>query len=51
LRSIFCTHRSDDAVVNHQFRGLLSGVIIILGICTVAMPVLYRSKGFREHVI
>jgi len=44
-------HRSDNALVNHQFRGLLSGVIIILGICTVAMPVLYHNKGFRKHVI
>jgi hypothetical protein len=44
-------HRSDDAVVNHQFKGLLSGVIIILGICCVAMPVMYHSRKFREHVI
>lgn len=44
-------HRSDDAVVNHQFKGLLSGILIILGLCTVAMPLLYHSKGFREHVI
>ena len=44
-------HRSDDAVINHQFKGLLSGILIILGLCTVAMPLLYHSKGFREHVI
>lgn len=44
-------HRSDNPVVNHEFRGLLSGVIIILGLCSVAMPVLYHNKGFREHVI
>lgn len=44
-------HRSDNAVVNHQFKGLMSGVVIILGICTVAMPVLYHNKGFRDHVI
>ncbi|MDO6432059.1 hypothetical protein Q4E93_15765 [Flavitalea sp. BT771] len=44
-------HRSDDAVVNHQFKGLLMGVIIILGICCAAMPVMFRNKRFREHVI
>jgi len=55
--TLFClletsgAHRSDDAVVNHQFKGLLSGVIIILGLCCVAMPVMFRNKGFREHVI
>lgn len=44
-------HRSDDAIVNHEFRGLLSGIIIILGICCVAMPILFHNKSFREHVI
>ncbi len=57
LITVFCllatagVHRSDDVAVNHAFKGLLSGVIIILGICAVAMPVLYHNKGFREHVI
>jgi hypothetical protein len=57
LLTLFClletagVHRSDDAVVNHQFKGLLSGVIIILGICCVAMPVMFHNKRFREHVI
>jgi hypothetical protein len=55
--TLFClletsgVHRSDNAVVNHAFKGLLSGVIIILGICCVAMPVMFHNKGFREHVI
>ena len=44
-------HRSDDAVVNHGFRGLMSGIIIILGLCCVAMPILFHNKNFREHVI
>lgn len=43
--------RSDDAVVNHEFRGLLSGIIIILGLCCVAMPILFHNRRFREHVI
>jgi len=57
LLTAFCllgvagVHRSDNAVVNHQFKGLLSGVIIILAVCTLAMPVLYHNKSFREHVI
>ena len=44
-------HRSDNAVINHQFKGLMSGVIIILGISAAAMPVLYHNKSFRDHVI
>lgn len=57
LLIVFClvkiagVHRSDDAVINRQFKGLMDGVIIILGSCTVAMPLLYHSKGFRKHVI
>src|SRR4051812_23077520 len=39
-------HRSVNAIVNHQFKGLMSGVIIILGISAAAMPVLYHNKGF-----
>jgi hypothetical protein len=44
-------HRSDDVVVNHEFKGLLSGIIIILGLCCVAMPILFHNRHFREHVI
>ena len=44
-------HRSDDALVNHEFKGLLSGIIIILGVCCIAMPIMYHNKSFREHVI
>jgi hypothetical protein len=44
-------HRAEDAVVNHQFKGLLSGIIVILGLCSVAMPVLFHNKRFKEHVI
>jgi hypothetical protein len=51
LMEVAGVHRSDNAVVNHQFKGLLSGVIIILALCTMAMPLLYHNKGFREHVI
>ena len=43
--------RSDDAVVNHEFKGLLSGIIIILGLCCVAIPILFHNRRFREHVI
>ncbi|HEY4208607.1 MAG TPA: hypothetical protein VGM31_17395 [Puia sp.] len=44
-------HRSDNPLENHAFKGLLSGIIVILGVCSLAMPVLFHSKGFREHVI
>jgi len=44
-------HRSDDVVVNQQFKGLMYGLIIILGVCSIAMPVMFHNKSFRKHVI
>ena len=44
-------HRSDNIVDNQHFKGLLSGVIIILGICSVVlMPWSFHDKRFEEHV-
>lgn len=44
--------RSDDELVNAQFRQLLSGIILIIGICAaVAVPVLYHNKKFEDNVL
>lgn len=45
-------HRSDDDLINHQFRLLSSGVIIILGLlASIAVPFLFHNKGFNKHVV
>ena len=45
-------HRTGDQLVNHEFKELLSGIIIILGVlAAVAIPLLYHSKKFEEHVL
>jgi hypothetical protein len=44
--------RTEDSVVNNQFRQLLAGIILIVGIlATVALPLLYHNKKFEEHVL
>ena len=43
--------RSADHEVNMQFRGLLLGIIIIIGIGTLLIPYLFHSKKFEEHVL
>jgi len=45
-------HRSDDQVLNSQFRELLLGMIIIMGVgAAFAIPYLFHSKKFEEHVL
>jgi hypothetical protein len=45
-------HRFTDTKVNDGFRGLLTGILVILGLsASVMLPVLYRSKSFAEHVL
>lgn len=44
--------RSNNAVINTQFRWLASGIIITLGaLSAIAVPLLYHSKKFDEHVL
>ena len=44
--------RSDDRLINIEFRELLSGIIIIVAVgIAVLIPVLYHNKKFEEHVL
>jgi hypothetical protein len=44
--------RTDNAIVNTQFRYLSSGIIVILGLLAFVMvPLLYRNKKFDEYVL
>ena len=44
--------RTDNPVINTQFRYLSSGIVIILGLlAAVIVPVLYRNKKFDEYVL
>lgn len=44
--------RTDNPVVNTQFRYLSSGIIIILGLlAAVIVPLLYRNRKFDEYVL
>jgi hypothetical protein len=58
LLTLFCvwkaegTHRSDNYEVSLQFRGLLTGIIIISGIgASFFIPLLFHSKKFEENVV
>jgi hypothetical protein len=45
-------HRSSIPGYTRQFRGLLLGIILILGIsASFGLPMLYRSKKFGEQVL
>jgi len=49
VRSI---QRTDNAVLNIEFRQLLSGIIIIVGVgVSLVIPVLYHNKKFEEYVL
>jgi hypothetical protein len=44
--------RTDDHVLNVEFRTLLAGLVIIMGIsAAVFIPLLYHNKKFNEHVV
>jgi hypothetical protein len=45
-------HRSDDYTVTAQFRGLLAGIILIVGIgASFCLPFLFHNKAFEKHVL
>jgi hypothetical protein len=43
--------RFDDARLDSGFRGLLGGIVVILGLSTACIPLLYRSKRFLDAMI
>jgi hypothetical protein len=44
-------HRFDDVKENNGFRGLLTGIVLILGISAACLPLLYRNRKFMDSVI
>ena len=44
-------HRFTDEGVNMGFRGLLTGIILILGVSAAALPFLGRSRFMEKHVL
>jgi hypothetical protein len=43
--------RFDDAKLDAGFRGLLGGIVLILGLSTACIPFLYRSRRFLDAFI
>ena len=44
-------HRTAEAHLNAEFKTLLLGIVIILGIGSFLIPVLYHNKRFKEAVL
>jgi len=45
-------NRTDDYIVNHQFRNLLVGTVIIMGaMAAFLVPYLYHNKKFEDGVL
>jgi hypothetical protein len=44
-------HRTDDHLINGEFRTLLLGIVLILGVSTLIIPLLFRNKTFQEAVL
>ena len=44
-------HRSDDQLINGEFRNLLLGIVLILGLSSLIIPLLFRNKTFQEAVL
>lgn len=44
-------HRFVDPSVNSGFKGLLVGIVLILGVSATALPALYHSKFFDKYVL
>jgi len=43
--------RFADVHVNHEFRGLLLGIVLICGISAACLPLLYNSRKFNDFAI
>lgn len=44
-------HRFDDGHENASFKGLLGGIVVIIGISGACLPFLFRSRKFVDAII
>jgi hypothetical protein len=44
-------HRFADKTINTEFRGLLLGIVLTLGISASALPYFLRSNSFDKYVL
>src|SRR5438045_7099778 len=44
-------HRSNDPHLNAEFKNLLLGIVIILGLAALFIPILYHSKKFKQTIL
>jgi hypothetical protein len=44
-------HRFEDYVVNKGWKGLILGVVAILGVSASALPLCFHSRFFRKYVL
>ena len=44
-------HRTDNALLNTEFRNLLLGIVLILGVSALSVPFLFHNKKFRDGVL
>jgi hypothetical protein len=44
-------HRFADPTLNAESKGLLLGIVLILGCSAILLPFFYRSKFFEKHVL
>jgi len=44
-------HRFADATVNAESKGLLLGIVLILGVSAILLPFFYRSKFFDKYIL
>lgn len=47
----FNSHRFDDVRINQGWHGLLGGIVLILGLSSACIPLLFNNKKFLEKVI
>ena len=52
LVTVFLVWEAEAHTVNMQFRDLLAGIIIIIGIAaSLAIPFLFHNKKFEEYIL
>ena len=44
-------HRFQDIRLDHEFRGLLLGIVLICGLSAACLPFLYNSRKFEEFAL